>query len=1511
MTLALIVAGVWSMTQVPLDAVPDITNNQVQVITTAPSLSTEDIEQFVTYPVELAMANIPGVMEIRSTSRFGLSVVTIVFEDDMGTYLPRQLVAGQLSEVESEIPESFGTPVMGPVTTGLGEIYQYTIDPKPGYDTVYSDMEIRSIQDWIVKRQMSMLPGVVEVNGFGGHVKQYEIAVNPDRMNSMGISILDIYRAVEANNENTGGAYIERNHEASFIRGEGLARSISDIEQIPVTSGGKAPVLIRDVAEVQLGSAVRYGAFTKDGDGEAVGGIIMMLKGANSNEVIRGVKERMVQVEQSLPEGLEINAFLDRSDLIARTSATITRNLAEGALIVVLVLVLLLGNLRGGLIVGSVIPLSLLFAFILMKIFGVWANLMSLGAIDFGIIVDGAVIIVEGVVYSLGRQGGAGLPLSPASQGLAVQGPAALGAASGRSLPAFSQQQMDKLVFRSGSSMMNTAFFGQLIILIVFTPILALEGVEGKMFKPMAYTFGFAVLGAILLCLTYVPVMSALLLKPGSRKGKLSLLVGRGSDKLMSFIRKGYAPALRWSLGHGKAIIAGALILLASSIFVFSRMGGEFIPQLDEGDIAFHAIMKPGTSLSETIDASTKIEKLILADFPEAEHVLSRIGVADVPTDPMPMDIADIFIILKPENEWVSAASKEELIRKIKETIAVVPGVNYEFTQPIEMRFNELISGVREDIAIKLYGEDLDMLAAKAEEMGKIIASVEGVGDLKVEATTGLPQITVVYDRARVAQYGLNIRQLNSVVSTAFAGGKAGVIFEGERRFDLVVRLDEASRGNIRDLKNLYISVPGGGQVPLSTVAKIEYQPGPMQISRDDTKRRTYVGINVRGRDTESLVEAIRKKLDRELELPPGYYIEYGGAFENLERAGKRLTLVVPLALFLIFILLYFALHSISQTLMISIAIPLAAIGGVLALSLRGMPFSISAGVGFVVLFGVAVLNGLVLVSRFNTLKAEGVPLSDRIQQGAGERIRPVLLTALAAIMGFLPMAVSTSAGAEVQRPLATVVIGGLITCTLLTLLVLPVLYQWTERRSLKHSTGLTTKCLSILLLSAGLLLSPAAALQAQDTTRLLTLKDALEEARANYPSIKTARLQVEQQQALKKTAWQLGRTQVFTGEEEVGHEQAGVRTIIGVGQQNIDIFGGFSRSKWRNELLRLSEINVDITRLQVLKNTASAYYHAAFARSRLKLARELDSIYRRFEEAALLRYETGESPRLEYLAAQGKYQEVTLAAQQAEDDYQLALGALSRWTGVSGVSGSSGVSGAFRVNYLEEMQGSFGGIPAGLTTASGADSASLNNPQDGSAGTPLRKADSALLGNNPLLGNSPFPGNSPLLEPFRQDIRIQEARIKLEKSALLPTFSGQYGWQSIGGRKGFHSWQAGINIPLWFVPKKGEIKAAKTGREIAENRLLLEKAELQSRYRQLLLQLRKVRRTVDHYRKQALPLAAEQLTAADKSYRYGEIDYTAFIQLADKATRSKGEYLEYLNGYYQTLNELHFIYGR
>lgn len=1423
-TIALILGGIWSMTKVPLDAQPDITNNQVQVMTQAPNLGTEDIEQFVTYPVEVAMANLPGVVELRSTSRFGLSVVTIVFEENMGTYLPRQLVSEKLVEVREEIPEGFGDISMGPITTGLGEIYQYTLVVEPEYQDQYSSMDLRSMQDWIVRRQMAMVPGVVEVNAFGGNIKQYEVAVDPDELKAIDLTINDVFVALEQNNQNTGGAYIEKNHMANYIRGEGLARSIEDIESIVVKTVDGIPIRIKDVAEVQFGSAVRYGAFTKDGKGEAVGGIIMMLKDANSNEVIDNVKERIVQIQESLPDGVSIESFLDRSVLIENTTSTIKRNLIEGALIVIFILVFLLGNWRGGLVVASTIPLSLLFAFIMMYVFDVGANLMSLGAIDFGIIIDGAVIVVEGTVFFLYQR-----------------------MLKGNKITA---KERDETTYTASSKMMNAAFFGQLIILIVFLPILFLEGIEGKMFKPMALTFMFAMMGAMILCLTYVPMISSLFIRV-PKKAKKSW-----GDKVVIWVEDKYEKALGGVLKRSAIVVGSAIVLFALAVFSFTRMGGEFIPQLDEGDIAFHVILKPGSSLSEGIKTSTKIEQILLDNFPEVEHAATRFGVADVPTDPMPMDIGDCYVILKPKDEWVSAESKDELIDKMKEKLSIIPGVSYEFTQPLEMRFNELISGVREDIAVKLYGEDLQVLADKAVEMGKIISTVEGVADMKVEATTGMPQMTIQYERDKLAQYGLNINDINKVIQTAFAGGKAGVVFEGEKRFDLVVRLDSANRSSINDVKNLYINTPNGAQIPLKEVANISYEPGPMQISRDNTNRRTYVGINVRGRDIKSLVEEIQQKLKSELELPAGYYIRYGGAFENLERASNRLQVVVPVALILIFILIYFALRSLKQSAMIYVAIPLAAIGGVFSLWLRDMPFSISAGVGFIVLFGVAVLNGLVLISGWNELKEEGVTdLGERIKQGARRRIRPIMLTALTDVLGFLPMAISTSAGAEVQQPLATVVIGGMITATLLTLFVLPILYRWTESRSFRPAIG---KGMASLLLIGGLSILSTSPLKAQtiDPPPSITMEEAVNRAISNYPKLKSARLQVEQQEVLKKTAWDLGSTGVYTAGEELGNGNDGVYTTIGVQQQGMDIFGIAPKLKAQKQRVVLAEAALNLNELELKQQVKEAYATAYISRKNLELYNQLDSVYQQFLRAAQIRYEVEESSKLAYLAAANQVKQIELQKQQSEFDYASALAKLNLWL-VSDTPFTVSHSGGEQ--WIKPL------FPEGSIDA------------------------------------------HPALQMASQRIELANAEKKAATADLFPKLNAQYGVQEIAGQSGFHQFQVGISLPLFFLPQQGRIQAVGIERKIAEQQYQQTQFELQSAYQSLVQQYQKWLSSWQFYENEAMPLAREQREGAILAYNAGAIDYVSFIQNLKETVQVEINAQDALNKYLRSKFELEF----
>ncbi len=1017
-TLALIVWGGYSLTQLPIDAVPDITNNQVQVITLSPSLAAPEIERLVTFPVEQTMATIPGIIEIRSFSRFGLSMVTIVFKDNVDVYWARQQVNERLAQAKNQIPANAGSPELAPLTTGLGEIYQYVVRPKEGYEDKFSATELRTIQDWIVRRQLLGTEGVADVTSWGGYLKQYEIAIDPDKLRSMNVSVDEIFSALEKNNQNTGGAYIDRKPNAYFIRSEGLIEDFSDIENISIRlSKDGVPLLIRDVATVQFGYANRYGAMTYNDQGEVVGAMVMMLKGANSSLVINKIKERIDEIRKTLPEGVEIEPYLDRTKLVNNAIRTVTTNLAEGALIVVFVLVLLLGNFRAGLVVASVIPLSMLFAIILMNLFGVSGNLMSLGAIDFGLIIDGAVIIVEATMHHL------------AVSGITKK---------------LTQEEMNVEVKTSATKMMRSAAFGQIIILIVYLPILTLVGIEGKMFRPMAQTVAFAVMGALILSVTYIPMASSLFLsKDIIRKRNIS-------DRIIDFFHKIYSPVIHFALRQRIVILSGSILIFLLSLFTFSRLGGEFIPQLDEGDFAVDTRLLTGSSLSKSVETTQKSARVILDNFPEVKEVVGKIGSSEIPIDPMSIEAMDLIIVLKPRKEWVSATSREEIADKISAKLKEnIPGVTYGFQQPIQMRFNELMTGARQDVVMKIYGEDLNKLEEYGNQVGRIAQTVNGAEDIFVEPINGLPQIVVRYNRVQLAKFGLNIDDVNRIISIGFSGASAGLVFENERRFDLVVRLDKQKRNSIDDIKKLSVTTSTGIHVPLEQLADINLEIGPNQIQRDDAMRRIVVGFNVRGADIESIVQTISDKINNQIKFDPGYYVTYGGSFKNLQEAKQRLAIAVPSALILILILLYFTFNSIRHGLLIYTAIPLSAIGGIFALWIRDMAFSISAGVGFIALFGVAVLNGIVLISEFNRLKATGIKsLNEIVLKGTEVRLRPVIMTAMVASLGFLPMALSQSSGAEVQRPLATVVIGGLITATLLTLIVLPILYTYFEKRN-------------------------------------------------------------------------------------------------------------------------------------------------------------------------------------------------------------------------------------------------------------------------------------------------------------------------------------------------------------------------------------------------------------------------------------------------------------------------------
>ena len=1427
LTIALLIVGIFSLKRLPMDTQPDITNNQVQIITASPTLATQEVEQFITYPIEQAVKSVPNIVELRSISRFGLSVITVVFTEETDIYWARQQITERIKEAEEKIPKNVGTPELAPVSTGLGEIYQYVVFPKEGYEDKYNSMDLRTIQDWYIIPQLIGIEGVAEVNTLGGELKQYEVAIQPERLKSMNTSILEIFNALELNNENTGGAYIDKKPYAHFIRSVGMVKSIEDIERIVVKNVNGVPLLIRDVAEVRIGSSIRYGAVTKDGKGEAVSGMVMMLKDANTQDVVKRVKERIVQIESSLPEGVAIAPYLDRTRLIDKAVNTIQTNLIEGALIVVFILVLLLGNWRAGLIVASVIPLSLLFAITMMNLFGVSGNLMSLGAIDFGLIVDGAVIIVEAIVHRLH---------------------------SGKR-KLLNQEEMDTEVYTAASKIRTSASFGEIIILIVYLPILALTGIEGKMFGPMAQTVSFAILGAFILSLTYVPMVSSLFLSKKTGKEKPNL-----SDKIIDKLYQWYKPILEKAFTVKKTILLVSFGLFAIALFAFNRLGGEFIPTLDEGDLATHVIIASGSSLSQEIETTTKAEQILMDRFPEVKMVVSKIGSAEIPTDPMPMEAADVMIILKDKKEWTSAKTKEELIELMEEALNEIPGVTTEFSQPIQMRFNELMTGVRSDVAIKVFGEDLDRLASIGEEINELIHDIEGVADSKLERVTGLPQISIRYDKDKIALYGLNIGEISQVIRMAFAGEKAGVVYEGEKRFDLVVRLDESQRQDIDNLKNIYIPLPDGNQIPLEQLATIGYEDGPMQISREDGKRRIVLGFNVKNRDVKSVVEDIQARLSEKLSLPNGYYVTYGGQFENLIEATNRLMIAVPVALALIFILLYFTFKSVKQSLMIFTAIPLSSIGGVAALYLRDMPFSISAGVGFIALFGVAVLNGIVLIGQFNYLKADGMDLYDRIIEGTKIRLRPVLLTASVASLGFLPMALSTSPGAEVQKPLATVVIGGLITATILTLIVLPILYYY-EERGVKVSPKKSATALLILL---GLGIPTAKAQEVQQ----LSFEEALSIAIQNNQGIQASKFKAESEKLLIGTSIELPKTGVSL---DFGHlenlEQKDLSLNI---SQSLSPFTfgkrkALLKKNYEGAALQMYEMQLitDFTLRQ-------AWQKMLYSLSKQQLLQEQLALLKDFSKSAKIRYETGETTLMESNIALAKEQEVSVL-----------------WTQNN--------------TALENEKSKIKAL--------------LN------IDTPFESKEKALIYNrHNALAQLGVEQNFGLLQA-EKEIEKMEATRQLEKVSLLPDITLSYAIRSDAGTylsngqtKNYGkdlripSFSVGLSIPIFFNSQSAKIKSLK----IKTQQVALEKDYLQKQLEETVQQQLDIisaqESVINYYQENALKNANVIKDHANKSYKNGDISYIEYIQSVETALTIQLNYLDAVLQYNLSHQYLHYI---
>lgn len=1427
--IALTGIGAYQVTKLPIDAVPDITDNQVQVITVSPSLGAPDVERLITFPIEQANSNIPGLKEIRSFSRFGLSLITIVFEDNVDIYWARQQVTERIKMAEQLIPPGVGSPELAPVTTGLGEIYQYVVRPAPGYEKKYDPVALRTIQDWLVRRQLLSVKGVADVSSFGGLVKQFEVAIDPEKLNSFQLSIPEIFSALEKNNENTGGSYIEKGPSVLYIRSEGLIASLDDIGNITVkTLSDGTPVLIRDVAKVQTGHATRYGAITFNDQGEVAGAVVMMLKGENSNEVIAGVKERIAEIQKTLPEGVILEPFLDRTKMVNNAIGTVSKNLMEGALIVLFILVIFLGNFRAGVLVASVIPLSMLFAVSMMNIFGVSGNLMSLGALDFGLIVDGAVIIVEAVMHSIVHQ------------------------KSFAGLTRINQHQMDETVSHSASRMMNSAVFGQIIILVVYLPIFTLEGIEGKMFKPMAQTVAFALLGAFILSLTYVPMMSAFFLSKKLDHRKTL------SDKIMDALIGWQQKMLHSFMRYPKLILTSVVVLFLTSMFLFTKLGAEFIPELPEGDFAVDTRVLMGSNIQTSVEATTKSSHLLLSKFPEIEKIVAKTGSGEIPTDPMPMEASDMMIILKDKSEWTSADSWEELSEKMSTTLEEIPGVTYSFQYPVAMRFNELMTGAKQDVVCKIFGENLDTLAKYSVKLGELVSRVEGATNIYVEPLNGTAQLIIRYHRERMAQFGVHIQDVNRIINTAFAGQNSGQVFEEEKRYDLVVRLEKSKRQNQSDLENLLIPTVNGTQIPLYLVADVTTEQSINQIQRTDAKRRIVVGFNVSGRDVESIVNDLKQITESNLNLPSGYYVTYGGAFENLAEAKQRLSIAVPISLLLILILLYFAFRSIRHGLLIYSAIPLSAIGGILFLVFRGMPFSISAGVGFIALFGVAVLNGIVLLAEFNRIKENGEQdLSKIVLLGTKHRLRPVLMTAFVASLGFLPMAISHGAGAEVQRPLATVVIGGLLIATLLTIFVLPILYILFEmkKKSKGHHPAPT-------LLTIVVVFTAALSIQAQST---ISLNDALDLAKKNNPQLKIEKLRSEQRSQLKGTALDIPKTNFSA---EYGQFNSYYQdNKIGI-SQNFQFPTVYAHQKAVLQSLQ-DEQSIATAEVEALieKTVKESFGKINYLHEKMALHEMLDSVYDKHIQHIQARFEAGVADIVELSLAQEQRNEsaVTLSLLKSELDSELYNFAL--------LLGSN-------VLYMPIMENMDTDIMDDLNTHETA--------------------------------------NHPMILKAAKRNEIAEHQSHLQQALTLPDlFVGAYTStiQGIGANdvfytpsQRFNTVQFGLSIPLFYKSNSAKSKAAKLEQEVTRHEFYIAEQSLNKRFEAARKKHTQLLEINKKYETASLARAEQIIQSANALMATGEITYTEWSLMINQYVRIKTNYLDTKYELQKTVIEIQYL---
>lgn len=1416
-TIALIILGLYNVQKLPIDAVPDITNNQVQVITIAPSYGATDIERLVTFPIEQANNNIPGLKEIRSFSRFGLSLVTIVFDDNTDVYWARQQVAERLQQVQSQLPQGMGSPELGPVSTGLGEIYQYVVKAKKGYENQYDETELRTIQDWLIKRQLSGVKGVAEVSSFGGKLKQIEIAVQSNKLNALGLTINDVFEALEKNNQNTGGAYIEKEASVLFIRSEGLLKSQSDIENIAVTgSKNGASILLRDVAQIKIGYATRYGAMCYNNEGEVAGAIVMMLKGANSSEVIKNVKERISQIQKTLPEGVVIEPFLDRTKMVNNAIHTVEKNLLEGALIVVFVLVLFLGNFRAGFLVASVIPLSMLFAIILMNVFGVSGNLMSLGALDFGLIVDGAVIIVEAVIHQIHSHH------------------------KKQSEVHLTQENINHEVESSAKKMMNSAVFGQVIILIVYLPILTLEGIEGKMFKPMAQTVAFALLGAFILSLTYIPMMSSIVLKNIKHNPKSF------SERMMTFFERIYKTRLEKVLQHKVKYLMATILVFILSIIVLGFLGGEFIPALEEGDFAVDTRVLTGSNINTTIASTQKAAHILKSQFPEVEKVVTKIGSGEVPTDPMPMEASDMMVILKDKSEWTSASSFNELAHKMSTALKAVPGITAGFQYPVQMRFNELMTGARQDVVCKIFGEDLDTLAKYADQVGRIIPEIQGTKDLYVEPIGGMPQVVINYNRNTIAQYGMNINDINKVVNTSFAGQSTGMLFEGEKRFDIVVKLDSEQKQHLEDIKNLLIPTPSGAQVPLYVLAEVKIINGPNQIQREDAKRRIVVGFNAE-KDVQSLVGELTKKVEAEIKFPDGYYITYGGSFENLNEAKQRLMIAVPVSLLLIFLMLYFAFSSVKHALLIYSAIPLSTIGGILFLALRGMPFSISAGIGFIALFGVAVLNGIVLIAEFNAQKKSGITdLTTIIMNGTQKRLRPILMTALVASLGFLPMAISNGSGAEVQRPLATVVIGGLLVATFLTLFILPILYLLFEGNEKLNFKMNKKRVLPLLVLFFSV------SIFSQET---VTLDKALEIGIKNNVLLKAEKDRLAANKVLISSGNEIP---LATLTVEYGQLNSAFNdNRFGISQNLSFLFVNPKKKALLEQQYQSAELYFKYSENELKREITQTYFDLSNAIKKERVLITTDSIYSEFLKKADLRLKLGETNLIEKSSAELSKAKILNDLNTIQEEKQLLL---------------------LKLQYL--LQSNDPLLPAELLLKS---SVSNDFNED--------HIQIALLEQEKKINESAIKVEKAQLIP---DISLGYFSTTMQGTGADDKLYGS------GDR--FNSVQLGLGLPIFNGANKARRQALKMNTDALNNQLEAQKQLLRNTYENFKLKNKNSETLLKKYQEQLLPEASKITTAANVQYINGEIGFLEWSVLMNQSFEAQLNYLSAVKNHNDTI---------